>query len=63
MANTKLEEIRKIITSMERLAESGQSLARDTMGKEPGQRTQNNKWRYILQDLKDLKKVLGLIKE
>ncbi len=60
MAKPKVEEVRKIIESMERVIENGQSLARDSMDREPSQRSQNNNWRYVKQDLMDLKKLLGL---
>ncbi len=56
----KVEEVRKIIGNMERLIDSGQELARSMMDKEPGQRSQNNNWRYVRQELMDLKKELGL---
>ncbi len=60
MAKPKVEEVRQIIESMERIIENGQSLARDSMDREPSQRSQNNNWRYVKQDLMDLKKLLGL---
>ncbi len=56
----KVEEVRKIIGNMERLIDSGQELARSMMDKEPSQRSQNNNWRYVRQELMDLKKELGL---
>ena len=60
MAKPKVEEVRQIIESMERIIENGQSLARESMDREPSQRSQNNNWRYVKQDLMDLKKLLGL---
>ncbi len=60
MAKPKVEKVRQIIESMERIIENGQSLARESMDREPSQRSQNNNWRYVKQDLMDLKKLLGL---
>ncbi len=58
MDEEKQAEIRKIIGNMERLIDSGQGLARDAMDREPSQRSQNNNWRYVRQELMDLKKLL-----
>jgi len=54
------DEIKKIIVNMERVSDNGQDLARSTMDREPGQRRQNTYWRYMKQDLKDLRKLLGI---
>lgn len=60
MDQEKAEEIRTVIKNMERLIDSGQDLARGMMDKEPSQKSQNNNWRYVRQELMDLKKLLGV---
>ncbi len=56
----KIKEIKTVIGNMDRLIDSGQDLARGSMDREPSQRSQNNNWRYIRQELLDLKKLLDL---
>jgi hypothetical protein len=60
MDQEKAEEIRTVIKNMERLIDSGQDLARSMMDREPSQKSQNNNWRYVRQELMDLKKLLGV---
>ncbi len=54
------EKLKKIIGSMERISKNGQELAQSRIDTEPGQRSQNNNWRFIVQELRDLKKLLML---
>ena len=51
------EQAAKLLANLERIAKSGQDLAVATMDKEPSQRRQNGLWRYLMQDLRDLKKL------
>jgi hypothetical protein len=60
MDKEKAVEIRTLIKNMERLIDSGQDLARAMMDKEPSQKSQNNNWRYVRQELMDLKKLLDV---
>lgn len=53
-----IEKVKEILASLRRTAENGQDYARSAMDDEPGQRSQNNNFRYILQDLNDLEKEL-----
>lgn len=53
-----MKKMKDIIINIERVCDNGQDLAREAMGKEPGQRRQNNYWRYVRQYLKDLKDVM-----
>ncbi|QTA89618.1 hypothetical protein [Desulfonema magnum] len=52
------EKVRDIINNIERVAKSGQDMARDYMDKQPSQKSQNSNYRYILQDIRDLRKVI-----
>ncbi len=60
MDQEKAAEIRTVIKNMERLIDSGQDLARAMMDREPSQKSQNNNWRYVRQELMDLKKLLDV---
>lgn len=59
MDKEKLKKLNMLITSIERNSDNGQELARSSMGKEPGQRSQNIYWRNVKQDLRDIKKLLN----
>ena len=52
------QEIEDILTNMERIARSGQELARDYMDKQPSQKSQNSNYRYLLQHIRDLRKLI-----
>ncbi len=52
------EKVEKLFTNLERISKSGQDLAVSTMDKEPSERRQNGLWRYLIQDLRDLKKLV-----
>lgn len=52
------EKLEKLLSNMERISKSGQDLAVSTMDREPSQRRQNGLWRYLIQDLRDLRKLL-----
>ncbi|RLC15237.1 MAG: hypothetical protein DRI57_13170 [Deltaproteobacteria bacterium] len=53
------EKLNKFIASIERISDNGQELARSSMGKEPGQRSQNIYWRNVKQDIRDIRKLLS----
>ncbi len=55
-----LEKIEKLVKNMERYCKTGQDVARLNMDREPSQKTQNNNWRFVQQELRDLRKLLGL---
>ncbi len=55
MDRAKLE---KLLANMERISKSGQDLAVATMDREPSGRRQNGLWRYLIQDLRDLRKLV-----
>ena len=50
--------IEEFITKLDRVADNGQDLARSAMDREPGQRRQNSYWRFVKQELRDLKKLV-----
>lgn len=52
------EKVRKLLNNMDRVSKTSQEFARNRMDDEPGQRIQNTYWRYIMQDVKELKKIL-----
>ncbi len=52
------EMIEEFITKLDRVADNGQDLARSAMDREPGQRRQNSYWRFVKQEVRDLKKLL-----
>jgi len=58
IAEMDIKKMKEIIVNIERVCDNGQDLAREAMNKEPGQRRQNNYWRYVRQYLKDLKDVV-----
>ncbi len=52
------ERINELFRSLERMVNSGQEHARGYMDREPSQKMQNNYWRYVLQDLRELKSLV-----
>lgn len=52
------EVIEEFITKLDRVADNGQDLARSAMDREPGQRRQNSYWRFVKQELREMKKLL-----
>lgn len=55
-----LEQIDKLIKNMERYCQTGQEVARGNMDREPSQKTQNNNWRFMQQELRSLRELLGI---
>jgi len=53
-----MDRVKQLFHSMETTSKNGQELARACMDKEPSQRSQNNNWRYIMQDIRELKKIV-----
>lgn len=49
------ERIKELFGSIERMINSAQEHARGYMDREPSQKMQNNYWRYVLQDFRELK--------
>ena len=59
MDKEKLKKLKTLIASIERNSDNGQELARSSISKEPGQRSQNIYWRNVKQDLRDIRKLLS----
>ena len=60
----KINEIKKILVYIERIANAGQTLARDLMDRQgvgEGQRSQNIHWRHAKQYLADIKNIMAEI--
>ncbi len=55
-----MKEIEKLITGMERIIETGQNSARALMIGDSEQRLQITYWRYIMQDLRDIRRLLNI---
>ena len=53
-----MDRVKELLSSMERLINSGQEHARGYMDREPSQKMQNNYWRYVLQDIRELKSII-----
>lgn len=54
-----MKELGKLIASMERIIDIGQNFARESMATDPEQRLQITYWRYVKQDLKDIRRLLS----
>ena len=59
MDKEKMEKLEKLLANMDRISKSGQDLAASAMDREPSQRRQNGLWRYLIQDLRDVRKILA----
>ncbi|MCP4350006.1 MAG: hypothetical protein GY795_31385 [Desulfobacterales bacterium] len=58
--NPDMKEVKKLIANIERILEIGQSAAREAMDGDSEQKFPLAYWRYLIQDLRDIKRLLNI---